>query len=272
MAYSGISPQRSPLARALISLGVALLVVLQCAPPADASPVRVRYAEGVVHGFLVLKDGGGRQIAHGDLIQTASAGVVDTRVLFHFRDGSFLQERVTFTQSGTFRMRNYSFEMRGPTFPSDQKITLERSTGKYRVESAPRDGKPEVIEGTLELPEDTYNGMIMVIAKNLTKVPSTRVHFVAFRPKPMLVELDIVAASTQKVSIGGAQRNTVHFVVKPQLGGIKHFFAKLLGKLPPDNHLWILSEQVPAFVRAESFLYNNGPVWRIELAAPRWPG
>jgi hypothetical protein len=250
----------------------ALVFALQCTPVLEATPVRVRYAEGAIHGFLILRDAGGKQIAHGDLIQTAAGGIVDTRVLFHFRDGSFLQERVTYTQGGTFRMRNYSFEMRGATFPATQRITMERATGKYRVETQPRGGQAEVLEGTLDVPEDTYNGMIMVIAKNLTKVPSTRVHFVAFRPKPMLVELDITAANTQRVSIGGAERNTVHFVVKPQLGGIKHFLAKLFGKLPPDNHLWILSEQVPAFVRAESFLFNNGPTWRIELAAPKWPG
>jgi len=49
------------------------------------------------------------------------------------------------------------------------------------------------------------------------------------------------------------------------------FFASLLGRMPPDNHVWIVTTDVPAFVKFEGQLYMNGPVWRIELTTPRWP-
>jgi len=47
--------------------------------------------------------------------------------------------------------------------------------------------------------------------------------------------------------------------------------APLVGKQPPDSHVWILGGDAPAFVKAEQALYIGGPVWRIELASPSWP-
>jgi hypothetical protein len=46
--------------------------------------------------------------------------------------------------------------------------------------------------------------------------------------------------------------------------------AQLKGQTPPDSHLWIVTDEVPAFVRFEGPLYS-GPVWRINLTSPRWP-
>jgi hypothetical protein len=47
-------------------------------------------------------------------------------------------------------------------------------------------------------------------------------------------------------------------------------FGKLLGKIPPDSHVWIVTQEAPMFVRFEGPLYA-GPIWRIDLASPRWP-
>jgi len=41
--------------------------------------------------------------------------------------------------------------------------------------------------------------------------------------------------------------------------------------LPPDNHVWIVTADVPAFVKFEGPLYMSGPAWRIELTSPLWP-
>jgi len=41
--------------------------------------------------------------------------------------------------------------------------------------------------------------------------------------------------------------------------------------MPPDYRAWIITDEVPAFARFEGPLYTTGPVWRIELASPRWP-
>jgi hypothetical protein len=47
--------------------------------------------------------------------------------------------------------------------------------------------------------------------------------------------------------------------------------APLVGKQPPDNHVWILTGEAPAFLKSEAPFYPGGPSWRIELASPVWP-
>jgi hypothetical protein len=251
---------------------VALLAGLQCSRPAEAATVPVRFQEGSIHGFLVLRNAADSVLAHGDLLQTAEGMSIQSRMVFRFTDGSHFEERVHFTQSGVFQMQSYNLEMRGATFPHDQKISMQRETGEYRVETTPRGGEgAEVHEGTMELPTDVYNGMIITVAKNLTSQSLTRVHYVAFMPEPRLIELDLAVGASATVMLGTESRSAAHFAIKPQLGGLTQFFAKLLGKLPPDNHVWIMTGDVPAFVKSVGALYMDGPEWRIELAVPRWP-
>jgi len=42
--------------------------------------------------------------------------------------------------------------------------------------------------------------------------------------------------------------------------------APLIGKQPPDMHVWILPGTAPAFVQWEGPLYQGGPIWRAEVA------
>jgi hypothetical protein len=72
------------------------------------------------------------------------------------------------------------------------------------------------------------------------------------------------------IMVGGHAETTARFVLSPQLGALAGFFAKLLGKLPPDGNVWIVQDQVPGFVRFEGPLFM-GPVWRLSLGAPAWP-
>jgi hypothetical protein len=261
-----------PLVLIMATTVIALIVGLQCSQPAEAAPVPVRFTEGAVHGFLSLRDAADSVLAYGDLQQTAQGSAVESSMNFRFLDGSLFEERVSFTQKAMFEMQSYHLEMRGPTFPHDQTVSLHRATGKYRVETTSRaDGKTEVDEGVLELPADVYNGMVITIAKNVTRQQSAKVHFIAFMPKPRLIEIELVAAGSEKINLGPFSRSALHFVVKPRLGALIGFFARLTGKMPPDNHVWIMTGNVPAFVKADGPLFMNGPSWRVELATPTWP-
>ena len=46
---------------------------------------------------------------------------------------------------------------------------------------------------------------------------------------------------------------------------------KVVGKDPPDLKFWVLGGIPPAFVKFEGPFFAQGPTWRIELFAPRWP-
>ena len=60
----------------------------------------------------------------------------------------------------------------------------------------------------------------------------------------------------------GCIRKATHYILKVDIGGIAGVVAPLVGKQPPDSHVWILGGEAPAFVRSEQPLYNGGPVWR----------
>ena len=58
------------------------------------------------------------------------------------------------------------------------------------------------------------------------------------------------------------------YVLKPRLGPVMAFIAKVLGRLPADTECLILNVDVPAFVRCDGALTLGGPVWRIEVTSP----
>lgn len=250
-----------------------LVTALLWQRPLAAAPVPVRFAEGSLHGFLTLSNLAGERIASGDLLQTVRDGEVKSRLVFHFKDGSALDETVVFTQRDVFTMQSYHLVQRGPAFPEDTEISLERSSGKFRVKTrARKDGREKVLDGPLDLPLDVSNGMVLTLVKNLAAGAGETVHMVAFTPAPKLIKLEMTPAGERKFQVGGTERTATRYVLKPILGTWLTLFASLLGRMPPDNHAWIVTADVPAFVKFEGPLYMNGPAWRIELASPRWPG
>ncbi len=237
--------------------------------PGEALPVR--FAEGMVHGFLELRSDSGTLLAHADLLQVARDSGVESRLVFHFPDSSVFTETVRFTQRGVFKLQHYHLVQRGPAFETDLEVTLDRS-GRYDVTARSRkDGEVKRYQDSLELPPDVYNGMVILIAKNLPAKQGATVHIVAFTPKPRLVKLEIAPAGSQPVTLGRHTETATHYTLKPKLGPVVGVAAKLTGQMPPDSHVWIVTDGVPAFVRFQGPLYS-GPVWRLSLTSPKWPG
>ena len=255
------------------TLGLLVLVTVLLWPrPLPAAPVPVRFVEGTMHGFLVLRTVKGILIASGDLLQVDRGGELESRMVFRFKDGSVFDETVVYTQQRVFALRSYHLVQRGPAFAEDTEIALQRASGKYYVKTkSHKDGREEAIDGTLELPPDVYNGMVLTVAKNLPKGAGATVHMVAFTPKPLLIELELALAGEHKVLVGDLTKTATHYVFKPHPGAWLEFFAKLFGRMPSDYHVWILTDGAPAFVKFEGALSPTGPVWQIELTSPRWP-
>jgi hypothetical protein len=254
----------------LCLLGLLTVPLWLC--PVVAGPVPVRFVEGVTHGFLVLHGVDGALIASGDFLQVGKGGQIESRMSFRFKDGSVFDETVTYTQQRVFSMQSYRSMRRGPAFTEDSELSLDRASGKYRVSTkARKDGHENVLKGTLDLPPDVYNGMVITVAKNLPKGASETVHLVAFTPTPRLIQLELAPAGERKVMIGELAKTATRYALKPRLGGWLKFFATLLGRVPPDSHAWIIKDELPAFVRFEGQLFALGPIWRIETTSPRWP-
>jgi hypothetical protein len=256
---------------AAVLLAVASTASAQLPRGVEAAGVAVRYAEGTVHGFVELRAISGALLAHGDALQLVrDGGVVETRMDFHFADSSVFQEQVTFTQQGVFVMQTYHLIQRGPAFANDLEATVQRS-GQYVVKTkAHKDNAERQYIGTLDLPADVSNGMVITIAKNIGTRDTHTVHIVAFTPEPRVVGLEIAPTGSQRMMVGAHAETAVHYKLKPKLGPALRLFASVAGKAPPDSDVWIIADDVPAFVRFEGPMYS-GPVWRLSLTSPSWP-
>jgi hypothetical protein len=125
----------------------------------------------------------------------------------------------------------------------------------------------------MDLPVDMANGLIPILLKNVQRdaLPSS-VSFVAATPKPRLVKVAIAVVGTDPFSIAGSARKATHYVLKVDIGGFAGLLAPLVGKQPPDSHVWILEGEAPAFVRSQAPMFMGGPVWQTDLVSPDWPG
>jgi len=247
------------------------LIALLLSGAAAAEPVPVRFTEGVTHGFLALRTPDGRLIASGDLAQVARRGAVESRTVFRFKDGSLWDETVTFTQERVFTLQSYRLVQKGPVFPEDSEVSLEREAAKYRVKTTARGAKEAVLDGAFTLPPDTYNGMVVTVAKNLPRGARATVHLLVFTPTARLIQLEIAPAGEHKVLIGSLAKSATHYVLTPKLGAWLNVLTTLTGRSPPDSHAWIFTDDAPSFVRFEGPLFSPGPVWHMELTSPRWP-
>jgi hypothetical protein len=256
---------RNRLVVLLVALSLAGTVVLR------AEPVTVRYTEGLVHGFLVLRTLDGRAIADGDLDQVAKGAQVTTRLTFRFRDGSLHDETAVYTQRDRFRLVSYRLVQRGKSFPRPLEMSIDGGTGQVNVRARDDDGEEENESERLDLPPDVSNGLVSTLLKNVKPGAGVTLSYVAATPKPRLVKLEIAPAATDRFSVGARGRTATHYVIKVDVGGFAGLIAPLIGKQPPDSHVWIMGGDAPAFVRAEQALYVGGPVWRIELTSPEWP-
>jgi hypothetical protein len=237
-----------------------------------AEPVTVRYQEGALHGFLTLRTMEGKTIADGDLLQVARGDRLTSRLVFHFKDGSIQDETIVYSDHRTFRLLSDHLVQRGPSFPHPMEVTLDGTSGQVTVRSTDEHGKESSLSERLELPADLTNGMmILTQLKNVRRGAQVNLSMVATTPKPRLVKLAVSSAGEERFSLGSSTRKATHYVVKVELGGVAGLLAPLVGKQPPDSHVWILGGKVPAFVKSESPFFLGGPPWRIELAKPAWP-
>ena len=254
---------------------VIIALVALVSTSVDAAPVPVRFLEGITHGFLLVRSLAGETIGHGELTQVVTEGdLVESHLVFNFKDGSLHDEKATFSQQSVFTLIRYHLIQRGPSFPDQIDVAIDRSTAEFTVRSpAGEEGKEKLVTGPFDLPTDVYNGMLITVLLNLPKGASETLSFLAFTPTPEVIKLELHLLGEHTVRIDDLSRTALHYVFKPKIGMIRKFFGRVYGKLPADFHYdcWILAEAVPSFVQFKGPLQLMGPVVRIELVSPRLP-
>ena len=255
--------------RVFLALVMSTAVVVGAA---SAEPVAVRHREGFLHGFLSLSSAAGDVLASGDLIQDVEGDRVTSRLVFHFKDGSIHDETFVFSQSGQFRLISEHLVQNGPAFPRKLEMKIDCPGNHVTVRYEDEDGQEKVEDEHMDLPPDLANGLIPILLKNARRGALPKgVSFVAATPKPRLVKIRITDAGTAPFTLAGSARKAVHYVLKVDIGGFAGLFATLVGKAPPDSHVWILDGKAPAFVRSQAPMFIDGPLWQTDLVSPVWP-
>ena len=246
--------------RATIGAALSLAFVV-IAMPAAAEPIAVRYTEGITRGFPVLRSMGGEKLAQGELTQVPRGDVVESRLVFRFKDGSVYDERLTFSQRDVFTLQSYHIVQQGPSFPEAIDARVDRKTGRYEVRyRSDEDSPEETLKGSFDMPTDVYNGLLSTLMKNMPAATPATVQIIAFTPKPRLVKMLLKPTVEDPMSVNDAAVIATRFLVRPQLG----MFASLLIADIPDVKCWIAGGDAPAFLRFEGPLYFMGPIWRID--------
>jgi hypothetical protein len=171
-----------------------------------------------------------------------------------------------------FTLLLYQIVQRGPEFSHATEATLERETSRYavRVREQPN-GKETVEEGQLELPADLYNGMALILAKNVPSGGTVTGAQVAFMPKPRVVKMTVASSGEDSLVVGQTTRKAARYAVTFDIGGLTGLLAPLVGKKPPVLHYWVVTGPAPLFVKFEGPLALGGQTRRVELASVRWP-
>ncbi len=258
-----------PAASESLAVLIAFSIVLQ-ASTLTAAPVPVRHKEGVAHGFLILRTLEGKILAAGDSIQVTRDDQITAEVSLRFRDGSLHDETTVYSQREAFHLVSDHLVQKGPSFPRPMEVLIDATKREVTVHYN-HDGKEKIQTEQLDLPEEAANGLMLTLLKNIEpETPQTTVSLVAANPKPRVVKLVISSNGKRPFSAGGVRRKATEFVIKVELGGVAGLVAPVLGKKPPDTHVWIYGGKAPTFLRFEGALYEGGPIWRIEPANLVW--
>lgn len=234
-----------------------------------ADQIPVHHIEGTSLGFLVLRDESGTAIAYGDLQQVVKKTYLMDDLKLKFKDGSFYEEITKFTQHGVLHLVSDQVVQRGPSFKQQLESLVDTATGNVTVRSSEKE-KEENVAKHLGLPADVANGLFVVIAKNLDpSVPSTTVSMVAGSSSPQIVKVKFAPQPESTFHLGPAVYKAQEYLLKIEITGVKGKIAPIVGKQPQDIHLWLAKSESPTFLKFRGQLYEDGPIWQMELAAPR---
>jgi hypothetical protein len=199
---------------------------------------------------------------------------VKSRMVFRFKDGSVSDESTVYTQRDVFTLQSYHQVQRGPTFPRDVDFKVTRASatgGTYQLATKSRDGKTNSDKGKVDLPADVSNGMVIASTKNLSPGAGRILHLVVLAPGPRVIELEINPAGEERLFHGDIRQSVTRYALRPKLGVLLGTAAKVVGKHPADQQLWMATQGAPGFVKFEGSMFPDGPVWRITLAVPCVP-
>jgi hypothetical protein len=249
--------------------GLVAMAVLGSTCGLQGQSLKLRYKAASEHGFLILRDPAGAILASGELTQVHRKHQITLHVVFHFRDGSIDDETTVYSQGETMRLISDRHIQRGKSFPHPCDVTIDVPKQQVSVRDLSKSADEAKTEH-MDLPPDLSNGILFTLIQNMQADTPIEVPYVALSPKPRMVKLAIAKGGEDPFTVGGRSYKAAKYDVKVRIGGIAGVVAPMIGKQPPDVHVWVTESRVPAIIRIDSALYTEGPIWSVQLASPAW--
>jgi hypothetical protein len=242
-----------------------LAAAAMCAAlPAHAVPLR--WPEGTLRGFPVVRDQAGRQIANGTLTQWIEDDKLHVSATYDFDDGRVVEEKTVLAQHPELAQLFWSWEERKGS-QVQRSYSIDFTTGHAVVHKQGEDDRDDHLDDARKLGHAFAGVGFMYAVKNivgdLEKGAEVELTAVAFTPKPRTVTVSIKRDYEGSLAMGGRTLGAERFVIHPEIP--LAFIAKLFVKAP-DQYLWFYRPSPPAFLRADIPLAEpSDPIIRIEL-------
>jgi hypothetical protein len=249
--------------------GLLAMALLGTSYSTQGQELKLRYRTASEHGFVILRDAAGAILASGEVTQVPSKHRIALHVVFHFRDGSIDDETTLYSQGETIRLISDRHIQRGKSFPHPCDVMIDVPGQQVSVRDLSK-STDETKTEHMDLPPDLSNGLLMPLIQNMQANTPIEVSYVALAPKPRMVKLAIAKDGEDHFTVGGRPYKAAKYDVKVHIGGVAGVVAPMIGKQPPDTHVWATESRVPAVVRLDSALYTDGPVWSVQFASPVW--
>jgi hypothetical protein len=249
--------------------GLLAVVLLGASYSAQGQELKLKYRTGFEHGFVILRDTAGAILASGELTQVPSNRRITLYVVLHFRDGSIDDETTLYSQGETLRLISDRHIQTGKSFPHPCDVMIDVPGQQVSVRDLSKstdEAKPE----HMDLPSDVSNGLLLPLIQNMQANAPIEVSYVALASKPRMVKLAIAKGGEDNFTVGGRSYKAAKYDVKVHIGGVAGVVAPMIGKQPPDTHVWVTESRVPAVIRLDSALYTEGPIWSVQFASPVW--
>ena len=151
--FASLRGRRSGVTLRLAGLFLAIFVLTPSR--AESTAVPVRFPEGLTHGFLLVRSAAGDIVGQGELTQLVKeGGVTESRLVFRFKDGSLHDEKVAFSQQRVFTLIRYQLTQRGPSFPEQVEVVVDRGTSSYDIRTRSGEhGTDKILTGDIEVPK-----------------------------------------------------------------------------------------------------------------------
>jgi hypothetical protein len=221
--------------------------------------------EGSTHGFPVLRNSNGKELASSDFSQWLERDRLHVKIRHDFSKTHWIEEQSIFSQTPRLVQEHWSWrEHNDGNVQRDFRIDFRSGLATAaKLEGNERREWSDKVEIN---PGSTFAGFgfslaIKRLRHRLLMGERIELRTVGFTPKPRGVSVEISHGGLDDMRMSGRTLRGDRFVIHPKIPWIANFFIDV-----PDTHLWLTNPAPAGFLRMEGPLVEpDDQIVRIDL-------